>query len=136
MANINTISPTTGACVVTRPEVTEYTLETLANTATEAFQSFRKTALSDRKEYVRKALEILEAQKDELAAGLTTEMGRPIAYTPSEITTAIKRGQYLLKVSDEALADTPGEPEEKFKRYIKKVPVGPVLIIFPWNVSF
>lgn len=136
MENINTISPTTGGCVVTRPEATGNGLRSLAQTATEAFESFRKTALSDRKEYVRKALEILEAQKDKLAAGLTTEMGRPIAYTPSEITTAIKRGQYLLKISDEALEDTQGEPEEKFRRYIKKVPVGPVLIIFPWNVSF
>lgn len=135
MADINTISPTTGEVIASRHSATKDALNTLVQTATQTFETFRKTTLSERKEYVRKALEILDQRKDELAAGITTEMGRPIAYTPSEITTAVKRGHYLLKISDEALADTPGEPEEKFKRYIKKVPVGPVLILFPWNVS-
>ena len=40
-----------------------------------------------------------------------------------------------MKISDEALADTDGEAEQGFKRYIKKVPVGPVLVLFAWNVS-
>jgi acyl-CoA reductase-like NAD-dependent aldehyde dehydrogenase len=61
-------------------------------------------------------------------------MGRPIAYTAKEVTTAVMRGEYLLKISDETLKDTPGEVEKGFKRYIKKVPLGPVLILFPWNV--
>ena len=61
-------------------------------------------------------------------------MGRPISYTAKEITTAVARGEYLLKISGEALRDTDGEPEKGFKRYIKKVPVGPTLILFAWNV--
>jgi acyl-CoA reductase-like NAD-dependent aldehyde dehydrogenase len=43
-------------------------------------------------------------------------------------------GEYLLKISEETLKDTEGEPEKGFERYIKKVPLGPVLILFPWNV--
>lgn len=52
------------------------------------------------------------------------------------VTTAIKRADYLLKISDETLADTDGEAEKGFKRFIRKVPVGPVLVLFAWNVSF
>lgn len=63
------------------------------------------------------------------------QMGRPIAFTPGEITTAIKRADYLVKISGDALADTDGDAEKGFKRFIRKVPVGPVLIIFAWNVS-
>jgi acyl-CoA reductase-like NAD-dependent aldehyde dehydrogenase len=44
------------------------------------------------------------------------------------------RGEYLLKISDETLKDTAGEAEKGFTRYIRKVPLGPVLILFPWNV--
>jgi len=62
-------------------------------------------------------------------------MGRPIAYTAKEVSTAIKRAEYLLKVSEETLQDTPGEAEAGFKRFIRKVPVGPALIIFAWNVG-
>ena len=62
-------------------------------------------------------------------------MGRPIAYTAKEITTAISRGEYLLKISSDALKDTQGEAEKGFKRYIRKVPIGPVLVLFAWNVG-
>jgi acyl-CoA reductase-like NAD-dependent aldehyde dehydrogenase len=63
-------------------------------------------------------------------------MGRPIAYTAKEVATAVKRGEYLLKVSTEVLVDTPGEEEEGFRRWIRKEPLGPVLVVFTWNVSF
>lgn len=132
---ITTISPTTNEPVVTRNGLSAEELNLLPQTATKAFGSWRQTKLADRQIIINKALDILLKRTDELAQGLTTEMGRPISYTPSEITTAVKRGQYLLKISDEALKDTDGEAEKGFKRFIRKVPVGPVLIIFAWNVS-
>lgn len=76
---------------------------------------------------------MLERQ-DELAQELTEQMGRPIAFAAKEITTAAKRLEYMLKVSDEMLADTEGDAEPGFKRYIRKLPVGPVLVLFAWNV--
>ena len=62
-------------------------------------------------------------------------MGRPINYTAKEVATAVMRGEYMLKISDEVLKDTPGESQEGFKRYIKKMPLGPVLVLFAWNVG-
>lgn len=50
------------------------------------------------------------------------------------VGTAIKRADYMIKISEEALKDTEGEAEKGFKRFIRKVPVGPVLVIFAWNV--
>lgn len=133
---ITTISPTTNEAVVTRNGVSAEELGLLPQTATRAFQAWRQTALADRQIIIKKALALLSEKTDELAQGLTKEMGRPISYTPSEISTAVKRGEYLLKISDEALKDTDGEPEKGFKRFIRKVPVGPVLIIFAWNYPY
>lgn len=131
---INTISPTTNKPIVTRNGVTAQELELLPKVATDAFLSFRKTSLQERQAIVKKALDILNRKQDELAKELTEQMGRPIAYTAKEVTTAVKRGEYLLKISEDALKDTDGEPEAGFKRFIRKVPVGPVLILFAWNV--
>jgi len=133
---ITTISPVTNEGVVTRNGVSPEELALLPETATKAFESWRQTKLADRQIIIKKALARLSGKTDELAQGLTTEMGRPISYTPSEISTAVKRGEYLVKISDEALKDTDGETEKGFKRFIRKVPVGPVLIIFAWNVGF
>jgi acyl-CoA reductase-like NAD-dependent aldehyde dehydrogenase len=132
---ITTISPTTNKPVLTRNGVSVAELESLPTVATEAFLSFRKTSLSERQAIVKRALKLLGDKQDELAKELTEQMGRPIAYTAKEITTAVKRGEHLLKISANALKDTDGEPEKGFKRYIRKMPVGPVLILFAWNVS-
>ena len=75
-------------------------------------------------------------KKDELALELTQQMGRPIAYTAKEITTAVKRGEYLNSIAAEVLdKDVPGQEEKGFKRYIRREPVGVILVLFAWNVS-
>lgn len=132
---ITTVSPTTNEAILTRSGASPADLELLPKVATEAFQSFRKTTLKERQAIVRRFLDGLADHEAELAEELTVQMGRPIAFTGKEISTAVKRGEYLLKISDEALKDTDGEPEQGFKRFIRKVPVGPVLVIFAWNVS-
>ncbi|RQM06810.1 hypothetical protein DH86_00002791, partial [Scytalidium sp. 3C] len=111
-------------------------LRDLPNTATDAFLSFRKTTLADRQAIVKKALQLLAEKQDALAKELTEQMGRPIAYTAKEVATAVKRAEYLLKISEETLKDTEGEEEKGFKRFIRKIPVGPVLIIFAWNYPY
>ncbi|KAK1766943.1 Aldehyde/histidinol dehydrogenase [Phialemonium atrogriseum] len=133
---LTTISPTTNEPILTRNGISDVELGLLPKAATDAFRSWRTTPLADRQIIVKKALTLLATKTDDLALELTVQMGRPIAYTGKEITTAIKRAEYLLKISDEALKDTEGEPEAGFKRFIRKVPVGPVLIIFAWNYPY
>lgn len=132
---ITTISPNTNEPIIKRNGVTVEEAETLVKTSNDAFQTWRKTSLADRQAIVKKALKWLTDNTDELALELTTQMGRPISYTGKEVATAIKRCEYLLKISDDVLKDTDGEAEKGFKRYIRKLPVGPVLVLFAWNVS-
>lgn len=134
LEKITTISPITNKPVLTRNGLSDADLLTIPETAIKAFESLRRTSLSDRQKIVKKALKLLDERQDALGKEITEQMGRPIAYTPKEVTTAVMRGEYLLKISEETLKDTAGEPEKGFKRYIKKVPLGPVLILFPWNV--
>lgn len=132
---ITTISPITNKPILERKGLTEAELKELPVKAAKAFETFRKTSLKERQAIVKKALELLSKRQDELAKEITEQMGRPIAYTAKEVTTAVMRGEHLLKISDDALSDTPGEPQEGFNRYIRKVPLGPVLVLFAWNVS-
>lgn len=107
----------------------------MANVAADTFKTWSKTELKDRQLIVKKALEVLNEKQNDYATEITEQMGRPIAYTAKEVATAVKRGEHLVKISEDALADTPGEEEKGYRRRIKKCPVGPVLILFPWNVS-
>lgn len=131
---ITTISPVTNKPILTRNGLSDTDITSIPETAARAFETFRRTTLSERQAIVKKALKLLNERQDALGKELTEQMGRPINYTPKEVTTAVARGEYMLKISDDALKETEGEAEKGFKRYIKKVPVGPVLILFPWNV--
>jgi acyl-CoA reductase-like NAD-dependent aldehyde dehydrogenase len=136
LETLTTISPTTNKPVHSVPATSLETLSELPTLSTQAFTSYRSTSLSDRQSIVSKALDILSTKRDDLARELTEHMGRPISYTGVEIDTAVKRGKYLLKISGDVLdGKVEGEKEKGFNRYIKRVPVGPVLIIFAWNVS-
>lgn len=135
LEKITTISPITNQPILTRNGLSDSDVQSLPETAATAFESYRRTSLADRKAIVKKAMKLLNERQDVLGKEITEQMGRPIAYTAKEVSTAVMRGEYLLKISDETLKDTDGEPEKGFKRYIKKVPLGPVLILFPWNVG-
>ena len=130
-----TISPATNEPVLYREASSPSEIALLPRKAEQAFEHYRTTLLRHRQNIVSRALDILSSRQDDLAKELTEQVGRPISYTAKEITTAVARGRYLLKISDDALTDTPGEAEPGFKRYIKKFPIGPVLIIFAWNVG-
>ncbi|PGH11746.1 hypothetical protein AJ80_07007 [Polytolypa hystricis UAMH7299] len=140
LETISTISPITNQPILTRPGVSQEELVSLPKAAQEAFRSFsRSTTLAQRQEIVARALAILEQKKDVLGREVTEQMGRPIAYTGGEVLTAIKRGEYLNRTSSTVLGDEgiiEGTPEPGFKRYIKKEPVGVVLIIFAWNYPY
>ncbi|KAK3174704.1 hypothetical protein OEA41_001950 [Lepraria neglecta] len=133
---LTTISPSTNKPVLTRNGLSDSDVALLPAIATQAFNGFRLTSLEERQGILRRALKLINHNQDVLAKELTEQMGRPIAYTAKEITTAVARGEYLLKISGDALKDTEGEPENGFKRYIRKAPIGPVLILFAWNYPY
>ncbi|EAW14423.1 aldehyde dehydrogenase family protein [Aspergillus clavatus NRRL 1] len=137
---ITTISPSTNRPIITRTGVSTDEIKHIPALAQDAYRSFsQSTTLKQRQEIVARALDILEKKKDALARELTEQMGRPIAYTGVEIATAVKRSHYLTKISSGILGDegvVPGEEEKGFKRFIKRKPVGVVLIIFAWNYPY
>src|SRR5690348_2821788 len=103
LEKITTISPITNQPVITRNGLSDADLQSIPETAKTAFDSFRRTTLAERQKIVKAALKLLTERQDALGKELTEQMGRPITYTPKEITTAAMRGEYLLKISDEAL---------------------------------
>jgi len=131
---LTTISPATNRPVLTRNGLADADLALLPALATQAFDSYRLLPLEQRQRIVSRALGLIAENQEVLARELTEQMGRPISYATKEITTAVARGQYLLEISGEALKDTDGEPEKGFRRFIRKLPLGPVLVLFAWNV--
>jgi acyl-CoA reductase-like NAD-dependent aldehyde dehydrogenase len=74
------------------------------------------------------------ARADTLGEELTRQMGRPIAYTPNEIRRGFQeRALHMIGLSPNALSDVAVEPKEGFRRFIRREPLGVVLVVAPWN---
>lgn len=133
---IRTLSPSTNKVIFEHPGLSLEEARQIAQASQDAFRTYKQTTLAQRKEIVLKALDLIAANKDTLAEELTTQMGRPIAFSAKEIETFRKRGDHILSIAEESLKSLPGTPENGFRRFLKKEPVGPTLIITAWNVSF
>lgn len=133
--SINTISPSTGKSIFAHPGVSPADLPAILTTASDAFTTYRKTTLAQRKTWILAALEHLARMKETLCEELTAQMGRPAAFAGVEIDTMRKRADYMLGIAETALGDMKGQDEEGFKRWTSHEPVGPVLIVSAWNVS-
>lgn len=131
---VRTLSPSTGEVIFEHPGHSVDQVRQIATSAKDACHAFRSLTLGERKSIVARFLSILSENKDTLANELTRQMGRPISFTAGEIDTACKRGNYLLSIADKSLETIPGEPEEGFRRFVKKEPIGSVLISTAWNV--
>ena len=137
MANhIRTICPSTHEVIFDRPGTTLEEATKIATASKQAFDTYRKLPLDDKKAIVNRALDIIDSRIVELAKELTTQMGRPIRYCAGEIKTMRLRAEYLIDIAEESLADLPGRPEAGFRRRVKRVPVGPSLIASAWNVRY
>jgi acyl-CoA reductase-like NAD-dependent aldehyde dehydrogenase len=63
-------------------------------------------------------------------------MGRPLRYTPGEVTGFEERARYMIEVAGAALADLPVGEKAGFTRFIRREPLGVVFVIAPWNYPY
>lgn len=136
MANqVRTVSPSSGKVIFEHPGQSLDQIGQVAQASEDAFRTYKELSLAERKAIVVKALEIIDANKETLVKELADQMGRPVSYIGGEIDTMRKRANYLLDLAEDKLKSVPGQAETGFNRYVKKVPVGPVLLATAWNVS-
>jgi succinate-semialdehyde dehydrogenase/glutarate-semialdehyde dehydrogenase len=101
--------------------------------AVAAQADFAKTAPRERGEILRRAYELLMARQDELALLMTLEMGKPLAESKGEIAYA---AEFFRWFAEEAVRIGGGyatAPNGSGRFLITKQPVGPTLLITPWN---
>ncbi|ORY32897.1 succinate semialdehyde dehydrogenase [Naematelia encephala] len=133
-----TLSPIDGSAIITRKIPTASELDQVLEVSAQAFKSYRVLPLSERIAITSKFLGELERRRDELAVQLTEQMGRPTKGCWNEVGTAIKRGNYLISIAESSLGDVTLKESDTSDhiRLIKREPVGPVMVISPWNYPY
>jgi succinate-semialdehyde dehydrogenase / glutarate-semialdehyde dehydrogenase len=100
--------------------------------AAAAFERFRETTFAQRAAILSAAADILVAEKMELAALMTLEMGKPISQAGAEAEKCAWVCRYYAAAGESMLAPEEVDIDER-ESYLRYDPLGPILAVMPWN---
>ena len=104
--------------------------------ARRAQAEWARTPLDQRRKAIAVFAGILEKNKDDLAARLTSEMGKPITQSRNELTALQSRLRFFLDNVEKALAEEVVHEKEAWREVITYEPLGLVGNISAWNYPY
>ena len=132
---IPVVSPATGKVIGSIPRGTKVEIDLAVSAARRAFDlgPWPKMSPRERKEYMLKFADNIEKHRDELAALVTLEMGKPISDSWGiELRALIRTIQWFAEMADKIYDETPQVGEDAVA-LITREPVGVVGVVTPWN---
>ncbi|WP_395450203.1 aldehyde dehydrogenase family protein [Aminobacter sp. UC22_36] len=129
-------SPIDGSIFVERPVASDQAVNAAVERARTAQADWARVPIAERANYMLKMLEALVAMSDEIVPELAWQMGRPTRYG-GEFGGVKERTNYMVEIAERALAPVlASNPKDGFVRYVKKDPLGVVMVIAPWNYPY
>ena len=132
-ATLKTISPIDGSVFVERPLASDDEVAKALIRARSAQRDWSALGVEARAAQVSRFVDAFVALKSDIAREITWQMGRPIRYTPNEVGGFEERARHMIAAAPQALADLDVGPKPGFRRFIRRVPLGVVLVVAPWN---
>ncbi len=132
-----TISPIDGSVYVERELASPQQIETALARAVAAQRGWKQTRIEERAAVCERIVQYMLDNTDAIAEEITWQIGRPLRYSPGEIKRGFQeRARYMVSIAPEALADIPTSARDGFQRFIRREPLGVVLVLSPWNYPF
>ena len=132
-ATFDVEDPATGRTLLTLADATPEDGVAALDAAVAAQADWARTAPRERGEILRRAFDLVTARAEEFALLMTLEMGKPLAEARGEVAYG---AEFLRWFSEEAVRASGRysvAPDGKARLLVNKKPVGPCLLITPWN---
>ena len=125
-------NPASGVLVETHNAASWLEIDHMLDVATSAFATWRATPINERATLVHRVSGLLTEQREQLAALLTLEMGKPITEALAEVDKCAASTRWLADNAPRTLAPQPLESDYD-EAVVAFRPLGTVLAIMPWN---
>lgn len=130
-----TINPATGEVIQSYETLSHEKINHILLQVKNAQKIWRDCSFSERKEKMQAIARLLEKNKENYAALITTEMGKPITLARAEIEKCAWVCDYYANEAEKYLAQQEIQTNF-FKSYVTYQPLGIVFAIMPWNFPF
>ncbi|MBC2778272.1 NAD-dependent succinate-semialdehyde dehydrogenase [Parasphingopyxis marina] len=129
------VNPATGEEGKTFPALDDGQIEAKIAQAVSTYRGWRTTDYETRTDLLRKIADQYDTQREELAAIITAEMGKPIKQARAEIDKCAKGFRFYADNGPDMLKPIE-KPLVSGRSVSHWLPQGPVLAIMPWNYPF
>lgn len=135
MPHIATTNPTTGQVLKTYEAMSTEQLDAAIERTDLAYQQLRGTTVDQRARWMNAAADLLDAERDEIARIMTTEMGKTYVAAQAEVTKCATAARFYADKAPAFLADQPADAAavKATRAFIRYQPIGVVLAVMPWN---
>jgi len=132
------VDPSTGEVVKEYPTATNEQMEQALAAASRAFREWsKKSTLDERAALIRRVAELHTERKDELAAIIQREMGKPLDQSVGEVEFSAAIYEFYADNAAKFLADEPIELlDGEGSAVVRRSAVGVLLGIMPWNYPY
>ncbi|MEH0972582.1 NADP-dependent succinic semialdehyde dehydrogenase [Micromonospora sp. CPCC 205546] len=132
---IATTNPATGQTLKTYDPMSPEQIDDAIERADLAYRQLRGTTVEQRGRRLNAAADLLEAERDEIARLMTTEMGKTYASAKAEVTKCASACRFYAAKAADFLADEPADAGavKAVRAFVRYQPIGPVLAVMPWN---
>ncbi|UOY03344.1 NAD-dependent succinate-semialdehyde dehydrogenase [Blastococcus sp. PRF04-17] len=128
-------NPATGEVIETFPTATDDEVRDAIDRAHQGYLLWRERPPVERAAVVKRAAQLFAERADELAAIITTEMGKLLPEAKGEMGIVVDIWNYYADNAETLLADEPLTIQGG-EAVIQKRPVGVLLGIMPWNYPY
>lgn len=136
MSDYAVVNPATGETLATYPTLTDAELEAAIASADDAYREWRALSVDDRAAGIRRVAELHRERRDELAAIIVREMGKPLSAALGEVDFAADITEYYADHAHEITGDQPIPIDGEGTAVIRRSPIGVLLGIMPWNFPY
>lgn len=132
---MKTVNPTTEDPIREYEEFDDAKVDELIQRAHTAFQTWRETPFRNRAPVMSALAYQLRRRKDECAALMTREMGKPIEQAEGEVDKCAWVCEYYAENGKEFF-ESESVKTDASQSYVRFDPLGVVLAVMPWNFPF
>jgi succinate-semialdehyde dehydrogenase/glutarate-semialdehyde dehydrogenase len=125
--------PSTGAALCEVADAGVADALTALDAAAAAQGDWAARPARERSEILRHAFELITERTDELALLMTLEMGKPLAEARGEVSYAAEFLRWFAEQAVQISGRYALAPDGRSRFLISRVPVGPALLVTPWN---
>ena len=133
---LRTISPVDGRLYVERKFATAAEISRAVSNGRRAQRDWRQATAKMRADWCNLFVDAFSSRTSEIAEEISWQMGRPIVHSPGEVNGVVERARYMISAASEALANIEPDPLSGFRRFIRREPLGVILVIAPWNYPY